>query len=561
MSNQSIISIAFKHAKETDPLWRFPAESSQLRLSEILSDAEQYAAFLVSKGVTEQDRVGFVMGNSSTYIKLMLATWMLNAVAVPLRPQGGKYVKYEEYLTGIDEICDLQLLFHDPEIPAEVMAAWSEKSGKQVYSTCILEDSGQWGDVPTPVEPGKTDLAVLQFTSGSTGTPKGVMVTHKMVIEQLDQLHGNHYYSRQGRVVESAGSWLPLNHDMGLFIGFLLPIYDGCDNILSPTSFYMRNPGRWFRLMSEHGVDLNFTTNSVLFSSLKSIKRLVDKDVDLSKLHIYVAAEKVHPNILRKAQDLFGQLGMPAESFHIGYGMAENALGCTRTPHGTIKTLNVAITDDKVRLAKSSDKEVVELVSVGIPNVNHIITIRNDNDEILPDLTLGEINIVSDCVTPGYYNNPEATEQSVSGGRLRTGDLGFSHAGEFYFYSRKDDMLITNGRNIVPDDLEIAAEEIDGVGVGRTCLLGVENKETGVLELTLLVEEKQNISNEELGKKKLDIQSHLYQSCDVLITKVIFCERGTIEKTSSGKKRRKVIRQRYINNETNLVGTINECAA
>jgi fatty-acyl-CoA synthase len=313
--------------------------------------------------------------------------------------------------------------------------------------------------------------------------------------------------------------------------------------------------------MSEHGVDLNFTTNSVLFSSLKSIKRLLGKNVDLSKLHIYVAAEKVHPNILRKAQSLLGELGMPAESFHIGYGMAENALGCTRTPHGKIKTLNVVIVDEKVRLAKDRDSEVVELVSVGIPNVNHVITIRNEKDEILPDLTLGEINIVSDCVTPGYYNNPEATETSVSGGRLRTGDLGFSYGGEFYFYSRKDDMLITNGRNIVPDDVEIAAEEIEGVGVGRTCLLGIENNETGVLELILLIEEKQNVPTEELGKKKLNIQSCIYQNCDVLITKIVFCERGTIEKTSSGKKRRKVIRQRYINKETNLVGTTNECAA
>lgn len=561
MSNHSIISKAYKHAAKRDPLWRFPAEAKQQHLTEIIQEAECFAAFLMSKGVEQQDRIGFVMNNSATYIKLMLATWMLNAVVVPLRPQGGKYVKYDDYLSGIDSICDLKILFHDPEVPAEAMADWSEKSSKPVLSTNELKFVKESSRTFANVSPEKNDLAVLQFTSGSTGMPKGVMVTHKMVIEQLEQLHGNHFYSRQGKIVESAGSWLPLNHDMGLFIGFLLPIYDGCDNILSPTSYYMRNPARWFSLMSEYQVDLNFTTNSVLFSSLKSIKRLRGKSIDLSRLHIYVAAEKVHPNILRQAQELLAELGMPAESFHIGYGMAENALGCTRTPHGLIKTLSVVITEENVRLAKENDKERVELVSVGIPNVNHIITIRNENDEILPDLTLGEINIVSDCVTPGYYNNPEATEKCVKGGRLRTGDLGFSYGGEFYFYSRQDDMLITNGRNIVPDDIEIAAEEVEGVGVGRTCLIGLENDDTGVLELTLLVEEKQSISNEMLAEKKMNIQSFVYQSCDVLMAKIVFCERGTIEKTSSGKKRRKVIRQRYINNETNLIGTVNECAA
>ena len=561
MSNHSIISTAYKHAVETNPLWRFPAESKQLQLSEILKDAETAAAFLLSRGVKAQDRIGFVMSNSSQYISLMLASWMLNAVVVPLRPQGGKYIQYNAYLSGIDDICDLKVLFHDPEIPEEAMAAWAEESDKQVFATTILDGfEHEIGNIEVAV-PNKDDLAVLQFTSGSTGMPKGVIVTHKMVIEQLEQLHGNHFYSRQGRKVEASGSWLPLNHDMGLFIGFLLPLFDGCSNILVPTSYYMRNPARWFKLMSEHEVDLNFTTNSVLFSSLKSIKRLLEKEVDLSKLHIYVAAEKVHPNILRKAQKLFSNLGMPAESFHIGYGMAENALGCTRTPHGIIKTLNVVIANEKVSLAREDDQDQVELVSVGIPNVNHVITIRGEDDEILPDLTLGEISIVSDCVTPGYYNNAEATELSVGGGRLRTGDLGFSYAGEFYFYSRKDDMLITNGRNIVPDDVEIAAEEIDGVGVGRTCLLGIESKETGVLEMTLLVEEKQNTSSHDLKKKKLDIQSYVYQTCDLLLTKIVFCERGTIEKTSSGKKRRKVIRQRYINNETNLIGTINDCAA
>lgn len=562
MDNPSIISIANYHAQNSDPVWRFPAEKVAYSLSEILSEARQLAGFLKGNGVKAQDRVGFVMNNSSMYIKLMLATWMLNGVVVPLRPQGGKYLKYGQYLDEIDAVCDLAILIHDADIPEEPMEEWARQSQKPVYSVSNLLNATSDRISISRVLPQADELAVLQFTSGSTGSPKGVMVTHKMVLEQLKQLHGNHFYSRGGKTVQSAGSWLPLNHDMGLFIGFLLPVFDGCENILSPTSYYMRNPARWFKLMAEYDVDLNFSTNSVLFSSFKSIARLANTGIKLSSLHIYVAAEKVHPNILREAQKLFGQLGMPETNFHIGYGMAENALGCTRTPKGLIKTVRVTVGNDRyVQLADKDTANHIELVSVGIPNVSHEITIRNEKDDILPDLQLGEINIVSECVTPGYFNNPEATKKSLAAGRLRTGDLGFKYEGEFYFYSRRDDMLISNGRNIIPDDIEVAVEKLDEVGVGRSCLLGIESLDSGVLDLILLLEAKKNLSNESASKLRVMIQAQVFQQCDVLISKVILCERGTIEKTSSGKKRRRVIKQRYLKNEIAMVGIVNERAA
>jgi acyl-CoA synthetase (AMP-forming)/AMP-acid ligase II len=394
------------------------------------------------------------------------------------------------------------------------------------------------------------DIAIIQFSSGSTGDPKGVIVTHAMMMAQLQYIEHNHAHSR-GTKVASSASWLPINHDMGLFIGVLAPVFSGCDNLLATPAYYMKNPPRWFALLARHRVDFTFSTNSVLASSLSTLRRLQKQpDTDLSKLHLYIAAEKVSPLIVRRTWNTLAQFGCPQQNVHVGYGMAENALGATYTTAGPIAMhWFVLHADGRLSLSDSSDPRAFELASIGIANDDHRITVRDRDDNVLPELRLGEFSIESPCVSPGYYNDPQTTALKLKAGRLRTGDLGFQYHGEFYFYSRRDDLIIAGGRNVVPDDVEMTVETLDFVRPGSSALLAIEDPGSGVTQLHLLIEGDARLAEEEIESGRIRLRRQILHAHDLLLRNISFCAKGSVEKTSSGKKRRKVIRQRLLQGE------------
>jgi len=537
--------------------WRFPYEKTTISGKHLAKSVKEYAVVLQSRGIGKGDRIGFTLENGFDFVCLLYATWYLNAVAVPLRPRTGRYYDYVKYIRDCDNVCGFKLIICENEESTNELSKWAVENEKTKLPLSEITREVLDGDHdmnPASVEISAQDIAVIQFSSGSTGNPKGVIVTHAMMMAQLKNIEDNHSKSRSGSKVESSASWLPVNHDMGLFIGVLSPIYSACDNVLAPPAYYMKNPRRWFGLLSEYGVDFTFSTNSVLASSLNSLRGLrTQSDIELSKLHIYIAAEKVSPIIVRKTWDCLSQFGCPQSHIHVGYGMAENALGATYTSGGIQLTWFVLDSDDNLSLCEPDDPYGFELTSIGIANDEHTITIRNETNEILSDLQLGEICIESPCVSPAYYNDPLTTELKLKDGVLRTADLGFHYNGEFYFYSRADDLIIVGGRNIVPDDIETTVESLDFIRYGGSVLLGIEDQITGAMQLHLLLESNGKLPANRIADRCVEVRKYILDKHDLLIKTISVCSKGSIEKTSSGKKRRKVIKQRLSNSEITVL--------
>lgn len=555
---KTIISTIEGHLGESRAVWRFPVEKLETNVRGLYQRSEAYAAKLYRLGIGRQDRVGLILNNCSDYVALLIAIWRLNAIAVPLRPKGSKYTKSDKHLLYCDKVCDFNLIIYGDSATSEAFASWMNVPGKLSLSLEDFNALKAAAEPPSNASVSQEDIAILQFSSGSTGNPKAVLVTHRMMMAQLDNIDHNHSLCRDGFGVRSSASWAPINHDLGLFSGVLTPLYTDCDNLLAPPVYYMRNPARWFGLLSEYRVDFTFSTNSALATTLNAIARLHRRDaIDLSQLHIYIGAEKVSPIIVRRSYTVFTPLGLPQEQIHIGYGMAENALGCacTRTPK--ITTNSFLLSMDRCLLPISAQvPEAFELVALGTPDRAHEITVRDEHDKIVPELVLGEINIHSPCVSPGYYNNPALTHEHFTKGRFRTGDLGFYYCGELYFYSRKDDMITIGGRNVVPDDVEQRIEELPFIRPTSTCLVAVEN--TGTIELTLLIEMNSSLDAQTLRGYTIEAQKSAFSILEILIHHIVFCVKGSIEKTSSGKKRRKVIRDRLINNLIETIEVPNE---
>jgi fatty-acyl-CoA synthase len=544
---------AKRAADDRQHLWRFPAQKVELPLGEIVFERNRYASALRSLGVSAGDRVGLVLENGPEYPSLILGIWTLGAIAVPLRPSGGLRFDMSGFLRDIDSDCGFTALVLEDDASEAAFADWIGPSGRRGIQLSALRERSEGAARVAPVALRGSDLAVLQYSSGSTARPKGVMVTHAMIRDQLAQIDAEYRYGCGGESIASSGSWLPFHHDMGLFIGILYPLFACADNVLASPLYYMRDPKRWFRMQADYRVDWNFTTNLAMANSVASLLRLDPAVVDLSRLYVYLAAEKVSPVVLERTCAALGRLGMPRDHVRVGYGMAENALAVASTKDGAVRSVRVrAVNETALAFADAGDPESIEVVSVGKAHVNTAVTIRDDEGRPLPDMTVGEICVEGPCVTPGYYNDPAKTAQHLAGGRLRTRDMGFCLDHELYFLARKDDILVVGGRNIAPDDVEDCVESVDRVPAGGAVLIDVPAPATGKTELVLLVELAGKLSDGDAAECKTMLQQHVLSERGLLINRVAFTRKNALEKTSSGKKRRKIIRDRFVRQELEL---------
>ncbi|CAO3359383.1 AMP-binding protein [Azospirillum palustre] len=545
-----------------DPLWHFPAEGMDRRLSELRTRSGVLAAGLAARGVRPGDRVVMLLDTGSSAICLLLALWQLQAVPVPLRPWSGpasgaalelaggsdRAGGFLRFLLEVTRRSDARLVVTDR--PAAIPQLDPLLTMVEALEAPLEPLPPAGGDVDGDVDgegEGRADgLALIQFSSGSTGQPKGVMVTHAMVMAQLRQLADNYAAAGSGRPPRSVASWLPFYHDMGLFIGILLPLFTGADAMVAPPAWYMRNPARWFAAMAARGSDLTFSTSSVLAATLRGVRRLHGRGCDLSALILYVAAEKISPVVLDEAAAVLAPLGMPPSQLRAGYGMAEYTLGCTHSREPGLRRLRVRIAPGgRVLTDDSGDGggEKLDLVSVGRPNDACDLVVRDEAGCPLGELMLGEITVAGPCLTPGYWRDEAMTQRALGRGWMRSGDLGFLHDGELFFVARKDEMLVVGGRNVIPADVELEVESLPFVGPGRAVLFGAD--EPGGPRQVLLVEGNATSPPPVVSGRLTAIRRCILDGFGFVPTDIAVVPKGTIEKTSSGKKRTAVIRRRW----------------
>ncbi len=557
----NILEAVAENLKTRNPTWRYPEESVEWTLSEIDMQAKAYAMRLEALAVKKGDRVGLLLDNCAEYAPLLLGAWRLNAIAVPLRPKPGKYFDLAEYLCTVHDICKFQTIIVAADADPITVDRCSQAFGisfiflSEIFVNMNIPMAGNevtCNVVGTSILPG--DTAIIQFSSGTTGSPKGAVVTHAMMIAQLEQINRGVASGCNGSIVTSSASWLPFNHDMGLFIGLLNPLFAGSDNLLASPRYYMFKPHRWFQMMHKYETTLHFTTNTALSGSFKSLSKLDPGSLNLSQLYVYIGAEKVMPAVVRSAYRILGAFGMGKRNLRIGYGMAENTLGAASTNKKEISIRNFIISEDgSIQLASTASSATTEVVAIGEPHTGTRITIRDDKENELPELRLGQINIESPCVMGGYYQNIAATQNSLVGRRLKTGDMGFFYDKEFYYHSRKDDLLVIGGKNIVPDEIEAQVETIPFVRPTCAVLVGVNEPSKNEMQLRLLVEVKLPLKTMFGLEHRKQIQQKVFESSGLLIQSIQACEIGSVEKTSSGKKRRKIIAQRLARDEINMV--------
>lgn len=410
---------------------------------------------------------------------------------------------------------------------------------------------------------GHPSIAYLQYTSGSTRLPAGVMVSNENIRANFEQLTSD-YFEEYGGVTPpdtTFVSWLPFYHDMGLFVGVILPMLAGRAAVLVSPATFLQRPARWLQLLASHPHVFTAAPN---FAFELAVKRTSDEDMaglDLGNvLCILSGSERVQPATVRRFTERFARFGLRSSMIRPSYGMAEATvyLGVRRPAQPTEV---VHFDSEKLSAGQATRSEIAggtSLVSYGVSRSPLLRIVDPEAGTECPEGTVGEIWAHGDNVAIGYWSKPDETERSF--GRrllapttpgtpeepwLRTGDLGFMSKGELFIIGRIKDLLIVYGRNHSPDDIEATIHEITR---GRCAAISVPGDRSE--QLVAIIELKNrgdsyDEATEALGMVKREVTSAISTSHGLSVADLVLVPPGSIPTTTSGKIRRSTCVEHY----------------
>jgi acyl-CoA synthetase (AMP-forming)/AMP-acid ligase II len=413
--------------------------------------------------------------------------------------------------------------------------------------------------------PGLDDTALLQYTSGSTGDPKGVIVTHANFLANAAETDALWPCAPDGTVV----NWLPLFHDMGMLFGVVMPLWAGIPSYLMAPAAFIRRPARWLEAIARfRGTHAAAPSFAYELCAREAAEGRTGQVGDLSSWRVAAnGAEPVRWHVIREFTEAFAPHGFAPRAMCPGYGLAENTLKATggdqeREPT-SVWLSGAALREGRVETVGVREPGAVPITSSGrtVPGTEVRIVDPGTSRACVPD-TIGEIWISGPCVAAGYWGRPEATEEtfrarvrnadgSLEDDRtyLRTGDIGFLHAGELHVAGRLKDLIIHQGRNYYPQDIELTAEG-SAEGLHPNCAAAFAVEDLGKERLVIVVEaDGRAVRAHGTQGLRERIARAIHEHHRLRFDAVVLVRRGAIPKTSSGKVQRRACRTLYENGD------------
>ena len=532
--------------------WVAGEEPYKWTFSSLISSAQNFSYLLHENGIKQGEVCALIIRHNPNFYPLYMAVSNLGAIpAVLAYPNPRLHPdKFRQGIEGMSQRSGLDWILTERELdPIIRPLVEKEKSTiKGIHFPLewkMNEDFFDKGINELHKNIKSTDSFLLQHSSGTTGLQKPVLLSHKAVLEHIENYSEAIQLSENDKVV----SWLPLYHDMGLIAAFHLPLAFGIPAVHIDPFEWVTIPSLLLEAITKERCTITWLPN---FSYNMMAEKIHDdelENISLESMRLFInCSESVRDESHKKFYNRFKQYGLKANSLSTCYAMAETTFGVTQTEPDIEPSVLLVdrqeMSKGKIKVTDNPEYSRV-CVSSGKTIKGCQIKIVDDKRKEISSDSIGEIAIKSVSMFDGYRNYPEKTSEVLQDGWYYSGDYGFKYKDEYYIIGRKKDIIIFAGNNIYPEDIEDAVCKVEGVIAGRVVAFGEDDIELGSEQVSVIAETY--ISNEDEQKKLKMRIIKAGMDMDVTIKKIYFVPPRWLIKSSAGKPSRKANRERILN--------------
>ena len=515
--------------------------------AEMRDDALAMARRMIAHGLKRGDRVALIAETGPEFAALFFGCIYAGVwpVPLPLPTSFGGRESYVDQLAVQMKSAGPVLLLH----PAE-LATMAQDAARAAGTTAIDWDAfGQHGQSAAPLPTAQPhDIAYLQYSSGSTRFPHGVAVTHHALLNNLSA----HSHGMDLQPEDRCISWLPWYHDMGLVGCLLSPVANQVSTDYLKTEDFARRPLAWLDLISRNpGTTLSYSPTfgyDICSRRISSQSHPADR-FDLSRWRVAGnGADMIRPDVMQAFVDAFGDAGFKASAFLPSYGLAEATLAVSIMPPGEGIVVELV---EETELSggipdRSRPTRFRAIVNCGRPVKDMRVEIREEDGAILPERAIGKVWASGPSIMTGYFRDDISTAACMKDGWLDTGDMGYLSDGYVYIVGRAKDMIIINGKNHWPQDIEWAVEQLPGFKAGDIAAFAVTTP--GGEETPAVLVQCRTTDDAERTRLRDTIRDKV-RSITGMNCVIELVPPRTLPRTSSGKLSRAKARTQYLSGE------------
>jgi fatty-acyl-CoA synthase len=516
---------------------------------ELREDALAAARRLIAEGVGPRDRIALVAETGPEFAALFFGAVYAGAwpVPLPLPTSFGGRDSYIDQLSVQLNSADPTHFFYPAELESMAGAAAESAGVKGLDWETFAARPSPTADLPK-ADP--DEIAYLQYSSGSTRFPHGVAVTHRGLLNNLAA------HSIGMEVVEGdrCVSWLPWYHDMGLVGCLLSPMANQVSTDYLKTEDFARRPLAWLDLISRNkGTTLSYspTFGYDICARRVSSQTNVAERFDLSRWRVAGnGADMIRPDVMQAFVDAFHEAGFNAKNFLPSYGLAEATLAVSIMPPGegiVVELVEETTLAGDGKVHRDRPQRYRAIVNCGRPARGMEVEIREDDGTPLPDRQIGRVWCRGTSVMVGYFRDEEATRACMDADKwLDTGDMGYLSGGYLYIVGRAKDMIIINGKNHWPQDIEWAVEQLPGFKAGDIAAFSITTP--GGEETPAVLVQCRTSDADERSRLREAIRDRV-RAITGMNCVVELVPPRTLPRTSSGKLSRAKARSLYLTGE------------
>jgi fatty-acyl-CoA synthase len=515
--------------------------------SEMREDALAVAYRLIAHGVRPHDRIAMIAETGAEFAALFFGCVYAGAwpVPLPLPTSFGGRESYVDQLSVQMKSSDPSILFFPPEL-ADMAGEAARGCGVEgIDWAAFALEAAPVTELP---EAKAEEICYLQYSSGSTRFPHGVAVTHEALLNNL----AAHSHGMNLQPSDRCVSWLPWYHDMGLVGCFLSPVANQVSTDYLKTEDFARRPLAWLDLITRNkGTTLSYspTFGYDICSRRISSQTHTAERFDLSRWRVAGnGADMIRPDVMQHFVDAFAQAGFKASAFLPSYGLAEATLAVSIMPPG--EGIRVELVDEcelsGAEQQAGKPRRFRAIVNCGKPVRDMKVEIRSESGAVLPEREIGKVWASGTSIMHSYFRDEVSTAACLKDGWLDTGDMGYMSEGYIFVVGRAKDMIIINGKNHWPQDIEWAVEQLPGFKSGDIAAFSITlpngEEAPAVLVQCRTTDDSERAKLHDAIREK--VRSITGMNCVVELVPP-----RTLPRTSSGKLSRAKARNQYLSGE------------